>query len=49
MIYVGDSVKYDVRSAEAAGITPLHIDPFALCEDTDHGHVAHLGEVLNKV
>ncbi len=49
VIYVGDSVKYDVRSAEAAGMTPLHIDPFGLCEDTDHGHVAHLGEVLNNV
>jgi putative hydrolase of the HAD superfamily len=49
VIYVGDSVKYDIRSAEAAGMTPLHIDPFALCEDTDHGHVAHLGEVLNNV
>jgi putative hydrolase of the HAD superfamily len=49
VIYVGDSVKYDIRSAEAAGMTPLHIDPFGLCGDTDHGHVADLGEVLNNV
>jgi putative hydrolase of the HAD superfamily len=49
VIYVGDSVKYDIRSAEAAGMTPLHIDPFGLCLDTDHGHVEHLGEVLDNV
>jgi hypothetical protein len=30
-------------------MTTLHIDPFRLCEDTDHGHVAHLGEVLDNV
>jgi putative hydrolase of the HAD superfamily len=49
VIYVGDSVKYDIHAAEAAGLTPLHLDPFRLCEDRDHGHVAHLGEVLNNV
>ncbi len=49
VIYVGDSVKYDVRSAEAAGMTPLHIDPFGLCEGRDHAHVADVGEVLHYV
>ena len=49
VIYVGDSVKYDVRSAEAAGMTPLHIDPFGLCEEMDHFHIAGVGEVLNYV
>jgi phosphoglycolate phosphatase-like HAD superfamily hydrolase len=34
VIYVGDSVKYDVRSAEAAGVTPLHLDPFGLTSGT---------------
>jgi putative hydrolase of the HAD superfamily len=47
LIYVGDSVKYDIRSAEAAGITPLHIDPYGLCEGRDHSHVADVGEVLH--
>jgi putative hydrolase of the HAD superfamily len=49
VIYVGDSVKYDVRSAEAAGMTPLHFDPFDLCEETDHLHIAQVGEVLDCV
>jgi putative hydrolase of the HAD superfamily len=49
VIYVGDSVKYDVRSAEAAGMTPLHIDPFGLCGDMDHRHVAGVSEVLNNI
>ena len=46
VIYVGDSVKYDVRSAEAAGMTPLHFDPFNLCEETDHLHLSRVGDVL---
>ncbi len=49
VIYVGDSVKYDVRSAEGAGMTPLHFDPFGLCEATDHAHVAHVDQVLRYV
>jgi putative hydrolase of the HAD superfamily len=49
VIYVGDSVKYDIRSAEAAGITPLHFDPFTLCEDRDHLHVAQIGDVLHHM
>ena len=40
VIYVGDSVKYDVRSAQAAGMTPLHLDPVGLCEGGDHSHIA---------
>ena len=49
VIYVGDSVKYDVRSAEGAGMTPLHFDPFGLCDGTDHAHVAHVDQVLRYV
>ena len=49
VIYVGDSVKYDVRSAEAAGMTPLHFDPFGLCQAIDHAHVASVGEALQHV
>jgi putative hydrolase of the HAD superfamily len=46
VLYVGDSVKYDVRGAEAAGMTALHFDPFGLCGDRAHAHVAGLDEVL---
>jgi putative hydrolase of the HAD superfamily len=47
VLYVGDSVTYDVRAAEAAGMTPLHFDPFGLCDDGAHAHVAVLDEVLD--
>jgi putative hydrolase of the HAD superfamily len=46
VVYVGDSVKYDVRSAEAAGMTPLHFDPFGLCDEVDHAHVGRVEDVL---
>lgn len=42
MIYAGDSMKYDVRSAEEAGTTPVHFDPFGLCHEMDHAHVGRL-------
>ena len=49
VLYVGDSVKYDVRAAEAAGMTPVHFDPFGLCSDTDHRHIARVGDALDFV
>ncbi len=49
VMYVGDSVKYDIRSARAAGMTPLHFDPFDLCADTDHLHIDQVGDVLHFV
>ena len=49
VIYVGDSVKYDVRSAVAAGMMPLHFDPFNLCTHTDHLHIARVADVLQYV
>jgi putative hydrolase of the HAD superfamily len=49
VVYVGDSVKYDVRSAEAAGMTAVHFDPFGVCDGQDHSHVASVGEVLLHV
>jgi putative hydrolase of the HAD superfamily len=48
-IYVGDSVKFDVRSAEAAGMTPLHVDPYGLCQTMDHAHVSSVSEVMIHV
>jgi putative hydrolase of the HAD superfamily len=49
VIYVGDNVKYDIRSAEAAGMTPLHFDPFNLCAGTDHLHISQVGDALHHV
>ncbi len=45
-IYVGDSLRYDVRGAEAAGLRPLHFDPFQLCPRPDgHEHPRSLREM----
>ncbi len=43
-IYVGDTVKFDVVGAEAAGLHPVHFDPFGLCEGA-HGHISALSEL----
>jgi hypothetical protein len=45
--HMGDSVRYDVRSAEAAGNTPLHFDPVGYCHETDHALVDSVGEVFH--
>lgn len=45
-VHVGDSVHYDVTGARAAGLTPLHFDPFDLCPLDDHGHVRALADLL---
>lgn len=45
-LYVGDTVRYDVRGARAAGLYPVHFDPFELCQArADHPHVSRLSEV----
>ena len=45
-LYVGDSVRYDVMGAQAAGLHPVHLDPYELC-DGIHGHVAALAELTD--
>jgi putative hydrolase of the HAD superfamily len=45
-MYVGDTVRYDVRGARAAGLTPVHFDPYGLCEARDdHAHAISLVDV----
>ncbi|HEX8968411.1 MAG TPA: HAD family hydrolase [Chloroflexota bacterium] len=45
-VYVGDTVKYDIRGARAAGLKPVHFDPYELCASrADHAHVRSLGQV----
>jgi putative hydrolase of the HAD superfamily len=48
-IHVGDSLITDVGGAVAAGIRPLHFDPFRLCRLDDHPHAASMGEVVELV
>jgi putative hydrolase of the HAD superfamily len=45
-LYVGDTVHFDVTGARNAGIHPLHLDPFGLCPDDDHEHLANLAELV---
>jgi putative hydrolase of the HAD superfamily len=45
-IYVGDTVRYDVSGARAAGLHPMHFDPYDLCRhQRDHVHLKSLGDL----
>jgi putative hydrolase of the HAD superfamily len=48
-VHVGDVVGADVVGAEAAGIRPLHMDPYGLCGDHSHAHVASMADVAELV
>lgn len=49
-LYVGDTVRYDVLGARAAGFQPYHFDPQGLCVSTDvHPHLGSLDEVAALV
>ena len=49
-IYVGDTVVFDVVGARAAGLWPIHIDPYELCPDRDdHPHASSLAAVADAV
>ena len=45
-LYVGDTVSKDVVPAARAGLIPVHLDPYRLCDGRDHGHVTSLAELL---
>src|SRR4029077_4151183 len=45
-LYVGDMVWADVVGARAAGMRPVHMDPYDFCAAADHEHVYSLSEVV---
>jgi putative hydrolase of the HAD superfamily len=46
VLYVGDSLRYDVAGALAAGLQPVHLDPYGLCPlPSGHPHVRSLAEL----
>ena len=46
VIHVGDSLRYDVAGALAAGIYPVHMDPYGFCPAPDgHVHIGALTEI----
>ena len=47
-LHVGDSVHYDVRGAEAAGMAAVHFDPRRLCRADDHAHIGALTDLLPR-
>ena len=47
--HVGDSLASDVLGAQAIGITPVHVDPLALCVATDHGHTDSLATFVDEL
>ena len=44
-LHVGDTVGADVDGALAAGVRPLHLDPYGFCTDDSHPHVTDLATV----
>ena len=50
VVMVGDTVHTDVHGARAAGIHPLHLDPYDFCPaPDDHAHVRSLDDVAELV
>ncbi len=47
VLYVGDTVRNDVRGAAAAGLRPVQLDPLQLHVDCDHDRLGRLDELLD--
>jgi putative hydrolase of the HAD superfamily len=47
IVHVGDSLRYDVTGALAAGVRPLHLDPHGFCPAPDgHEHLRRLDDLV---
>jgi putative hydrolase of the HAD superfamily len=44
-LHIGDAVGADVDGARAAGVRPLHLDPYGFCNDDSHPHVPDIATV----
>ena len=50
VLHVGDSLRYDVAGARAAGLQPVHLDPYGLCPAPDgHQHIRTLTELARSL
>ena len=50
VLHIGDSLRYDVAGALAAGLQPVHLDPHGLCPAPDgHRHVSTLTELARDL
>lgn len=49
-VHVGDTRFADVVGARAAGVRPVHVDPYGDCpQPDDHDHVRDLGEAVDRM
>jgi putative hydrolase of the HAD superfamily len=49
VLHVGDSLRYDVAGALAAGLEPVHLDPHGFCPAPDgHPHIRSLAELAGR-
>jgi putative hydrolase of the HAD superfamily len=44
-LHIGDTVGADVDGALAAGVRPIHLDPYGFCGDESHPHVPDIATV----
>lgn len=50
VLYVGDSFRFDVTGARAAGLQPVHLDPHGFCPAPDgHRHIRALAELAEAL
>jgi putative hydrolase of the HAD superfamily len=50
VLYVGDSLRYDVAGAIAAGLQPVHFDPYGYCPAPEgHRHVSSLAALAADI
>jgi len=50
VLHVGDSLRYDVAGALAAGLQPVHLDPHRFCPAPDgHQHIRTLAELAQDL
>lgn len=48
-LYIGDTVYFDVNGARAAGLHPVHVDPYDLCPTDDHPHIHSLPDLVGAL
>jgi putative hydrolase of the HAD superfamily len=49
-IYVGDTRTFDVAGARAAGLHPVHVDPYSYCpQRDDHEHVTGVADLAARL
>jgi putative hydrolase of the HAD superfamily len=50
VVHVGDTVRFDVEGAQAAGIRPFHLDPYGDCPAPGgHEHIRRLADLPGMI